>query len=489
MEELLSPDDQLAAAAQELLTRRQARTNLLPFIKYTYADFEAARHHLLMIQKLEDVAAGRLKRLMIFLPPRHGKSLIVSRRFPAWYLGQHPDHQVLMMSYQERLARVFGRDVRNLIQGQRFKNIFPDLSVAADARAAAMWNTNHGDGGFLAAGLGSGKGTGVTGFGAHLLLIDDPIKGRKDADSETIRKDIQNSLQSDVFTRMYRRPWPAAIVYVGTRWHIDDPAGWILENDNENEWTVICLPALAEKDDLMGRQLGEALWPERFPRQYLLSLRDNPSKVGVMAFESLYQQHPTVQSGNLFKTEDYRFWDEHSLPSQFDAECISVDTGISSKDGSDPSCIQHWGRFGARFYLVDQLKGTWNFAQLVDALRIFCDARPWVAAKLVEKKANGQAVLDTLALQVPGLIPVEPLGSKEQRANAVLPYVVAHGVFLPDKKLAPWVEDFLLEATQFPHGKHDDQVDCQSQALYWLAKQGQTMTDVSSSMIFAFGSR
>jgi predicted phage terminase large subunit-like protein len=415
------------------------------------------------------------------LIPTHN-SLIASRRLPAFFLARNPDKQVLMISYQERLAKVFSKDVRNTIGSVKFKNLFPNVAVSPNSRAAGLWNTTQ-DGGFLSAGIGGGKGTGVTGFGADLLICDDIIKGRKDAASETILTDVNNSLQSDVMTRLHPG---AAVVYIGTRWAHNDPAGEIIRNDTENEWTILKLPALAEANDPLGRKVGEALWPERYPEKYLLSLRNNPSKLGVAQFESLYQQNPTIAEGAIFQVDKFRRWNKSNLPSQFDLEIVSMDTNVSVGEGNDLTCIQHWGKSGALFYLLDQVKGNWGMTQQLNAFRIFCDARPWVGAKLVEKKANGAAIMDMLARWVPGLVPVLPTESKVQRALAIEPYVSSGNIYIPETKEADWVEDFILECRQFPMGRHDDQIDTCTQAVTYMAKNGQEMADISSALAAAY---
>ena len=478
----LLPDQQAEIAARELLLRRQARVSFLPFIQYTYPNFIAKPHHLMVIDALERVMDGTIQRLMLWLPPRHGKSLIASRRLPAFFLGHHPDKQVLMVSYQERLAKVFSKDVKNVIGSVKFQNLF-DVNISPSARAAGLWNTTK-DGGFLSAGIGGGRGTGVTGFGADLLILDDIIKGRKDASSETILTDVNNSLQSDIMTRLHPG---AAVVYIGTRWAWNDPAGSILENDTENEWTIIKLPALAEAGDPLGRKPGEALWPERYSREYLLSLRNNPSKLGAMMFECLYQQNPTVSEGEIFKVGGFKRWNTGSLPTLFDTEVISMDTSFSGGEDNSFTVIQHWAKSGALFYLLDQVRGHWDATQQLNAFRIFCDARPWVGAKLIEKKANGAAIMTLLERWISGLIPIEPIGSKEQRAMAVSPYVDAGNIFIPEK--AEWVEDFILECRQFNHGKNNDQVDTFTQAINYLAKNSQQMGDVTNALAFAFGGR
>jgi predicted phage terminase large subunit-like protein len=477
----LSYDEQVRLAARELLTRRQARDSFQRFIEYTYPNFICKPHHAAVINALERVLAGLCKRLMIWMPPRHGKSLIASRRFPAFFLAKNPDKQVMEISYQERLAKVFGRDVRNVISGIKYQNLFPDLRISPDARAAGQWNTNK-DGGFLSAGIGGGGGSGVTGFGADLLILDDLIKGRKDASSETVLTAVNNSLQADIMTRLHPG---AAVVYIGTRWSWGDPAGFILENDNEHEWEIICLPALAVENDPLGRKVGDALWPERYSKEYLLSLRNNPSKLGPTQFEALYQQNPTVAEGAILHVEKFKRWTRADIPTEFDTELISMDTNVSVGENNDYTVIQHWAKSGAYFYLLDQVKGVWGMTQQLNAFRIFCDLRPWVATKLIEKKANGAAIIDMFSRWISGIIPVIPTESKVQRALAIEPFISAGNIYIPAE--ADWVDDFILECRQFPMGKHDDAVDTMTQAVTHLAKNSQFMGDITGALAYAFG--
>jgi predicted phage terminase large subunit-like protein len=175
------------------------------------------------------------------------------------------------------------------------------------------------------------------------------------------------------------------------------------------------------------------------------------------------------------------------VPKFFDIEVISMDTSFSEKDDNSFTVIQHWGKSGAFFYLLDQVRGHWTATQQLNNFRIFCDTRPWVAAKLVEKKANGAAIIDLLSRWVPGLVPIEPIGSKEQRAMAIEPYVSAGNIYLPETRGCDWVEDFILECAQFNHGKFNDQVDTFTQAINYLARNGQEMADISSALAAAYG--
>lgn len=476
-------EEQAELAARELLARRSARSGLGNFITYSYPGFVIAPHHQLVLDAIEDCLAGRCNRLMIFMPPRYGKTLIVSQHLPAYYLGHNPNKFVIMSSYEQELALISGRYVRNLVGSQKYKNVFTDIELRQDSKAAGRWNTSH-DGGYFAVGIGGGDGSGLTGRGGNLAIIDDPLKGRIMADSEIVREGIKSWYQSTLLTRLMDKN---IIIMTLTRWHHDDLAGWILANSKKGEWRVINLPALARENDPLGRKYDEPLWTFRHTKAELYELRNDPTKVGVREFESLYQQNPTVQEGNIFKITGFKRWNAMNVPKQFDMECISMDTNVSEGKDNDYTVIQHWGKCGSLFYLLDQVRGNWGMTQQLDAFRIFCESRPWVPAKLVEKKANGAAIIDMLSRFVPGLIPVEPIGSKEQRALSVEPYVSAGNIYIPDVKEANWVEDFTLECAQFPHGKHDDQVDTMTQALNYLARHGAEMADISNALGFAFG--
>ena len=230
----LSPQE----AAQELLNRRLAKDSLLKFTEYTNPDYQAAGHHQQIAEALEKVERGEIDRLMIFMPPRHGKSELASRRFPSWYLGKNPSKQIIAASYNSDLASDFGREVRDIVKSPEYHNIF-DVSLAEDSRAVNRWHTNH-KGVYIAAGVG----TAITGRGAHVALIDDPFKDRQEADSETTREGVWKWYTSTLRTRLMPG---GAIVLIQTRWHEDDLAGRLLKQQKDR-WTIIELPAIANED-------------------------------------------------------------------------------------------------------------------------------------------------------------------------------------------------------------------------------------------------
>jgi hypothetical protein len=301
-----------ANAAKELLRRRRARKNLVDFARYTKYGYIPADHHHLICEKLEAVERGEIKRLMIEMPPRHGKSELASRRFPAWFLGRNPEKSIIAASYNSDLASDFGREVRNIVKEQAFSNLY-DVTLASDSSAAGRWHTNKG-GSYVSAGVG----TSVTGRGAHILLIDDPFKDRAEADSETIRDKVYNwylstaytRLEGDIVERDHDALWndvreakskgerfEGAIVVINTRWHEDDLSGRLLR-DMENgadQFERLALPAINDA--------GEALWPAKYPIKRLNEIKATLTRVSNREWNSLYQQNPTAEEGGFFRRE------------------------------------------------------------------------------------------------------------------------------------------------------------------------------------------
>ena len=285
---------QLLDAARELVRRQDAAEDLISFTEYSHPQYKTAAHHRLIAQKLQQVERGEISRLMIFMPPRHGKSELASRRFPAWYLGRHPERQIITASYNADLASDFGRDVRNIVGSADFRNVFA-ITLAQDSQAANGWHTNKG-GSYVAAGVG----TAITGRGAHILLIDDPVKDRADADSELVRKATWDWYRSTAYTRLMPG---GAIIIIQTRWHEDDLAGRLLDSS----WDVLSLQALAEDDDPLNRKVGEALWPAWYNREVLDRTR---TVVGDREWSALYQQKPQADEGEYFKREWLRYYQD-----------------------------------------------------------------------------------------------------------------------------------------------------------------------------------
>lgn len=449
----------------------RAREGLLAFTKFTKPDYVVNWHHRLTCHYLNQFTRGEIKRLMIFEPPRHGKSELTSRRLPAFILGRDPKASIIATSYSADLASRMNRDVQRIIDSPEYRAIFPGVNLAAEKRNVTQgtWLRNsdlfeivkHG-GVYRSAGVGGG----ITGMGATHCIIDDPVKNQEEADSPVKREALWEWYQSTLYTRLEK---DGAILLNMTRWHEDDLAGRLLklarENAGVDQWTVLTLPAIREveghPDD--PRAPGEPLWPGKFSLEALEKIK----AVGPRVWNALYQQRPTALEGNIIKHEWWKYYREAPA---FDEMIQSWDFAV--KDTGDYTVGQVWGRKGSEKYLVDQVRGLFDFPTACQALVNLSAKWPNAHRKLVEDKANGPAVIAMLKRKVSGLVPVEPQGDKVARASAVSATIEAGNVYLPESR--PWLHDFTTECADFPNSSHDDQVDAMTQALAYFAKKEGT---------------
>jgi len=419
----------------------------------------------LLDANLVDVAEGRCRRLIWSMPPQEGKSERTSRRFPLWLLVRNPDLRIAIVSYEAGVARRWGRAIRNDIAEH------PELglTVRADTSAAHEWQLEGHRGGVYSVGIGGA----LTGRPVDVLLIDDPLKGRKEADSPTFRQACKDFYTDTARTRL--APTAPQII-IQTRWHEDDLSGWLLAGPSGHEWRYINVPAQAEgDDDPLGRRPGEYLISARgrTAADWEMTRRD----VGARTWSALYQGRPAPAEGGLFKRSHWRWYmapqavrrDDGSMWVHGADEVIqSWDLAFKDTKASDFVVGQVWARFGADVYLLDQIRDRLDFPATAQAMRSLSAKWPQAHAKLVEDKANGPAIIAQLRSTVPGLIPITPKDSKYARASAVAPFVESGNVYLPDPLLAPWIDDYLIEHISFPNAAHDDQVDTTSQALHRL---------------------
>lgn len=321
-------------AREELALRSASKQHLLPFIKYNMEEFEESAHHRLIASKLEAVERGEITRLMIFTPPRHTKSEMVSKKFPAWYIGRNPKKQIITASYAASLAQGFGRDVRNMILSRKFHNVFPGVDLSEDSSAKGHWHTNQG-GVYVAVGVDGG----LTGKGGNVCIIDDPVKDRKEAESPVVRQSTWDWYTSVLRTRLMPG---AAIILVMTRWHPDDLSGRLIEamHTGGEQWDVVNLPAVAcSPDDPLGRDIGEALWPKWFPRPALDSIK---SVIGEREWNSLYQQNPT-EGGEFFSMSSLLVNDQ-PVPNPVAPKCVYavIDTTHKGGSGKDGTAVSYF---------------------------------------------------------------------------------------------------------------------------------------------------
>lgn len=444
-----------------------ARQTLLGFILYTFPEYVAGWVHEEICQKLDDfldaVKRKESPRLMLTMPPRSGKSEIVSRRFPAYTLGRYPDMSIIATSYSADLASRNNRDVQRVMDDKSYRDLFPNSSLYGKnirsvsqgiyLRNSDIFEIVGHKGVYKSAGVGGG----ITGMGGDILIVDDVFKDRSEADSPTIRNKVYNWYTSTLYTRLSPG---GGILIIMTRWHTDDLCGRLLEKDKDAQnWEVIEYPAIATHDEPHRKQ-GEALHPERYDLKELLQIK---SDIGSRDWEALYQQKPTVDGGTVFKKEWFKYW--NVLPSRFDTVITSWDMTFKGTDGTDYVVGQVWGRKGADCYLIDQVRKRMSFTETLHEFIKLSNKYPKALKKLVEDKANGSAVIDTLKNTVQGITPIEPDGGKVSRAYAVTPMLEAGNVYIPSPLVCPWIEDYITELINFPVVAHDDQVDATTQAL------------------------
>lgn len=407
-------------------------------------------------------------RVIISMPPQEGKSQRASRRFPLWALTQNPDLRIAITSYEAGVARRWGRAIRDdvTIHGRDL-----GLRVRDDLAAQHEWQLDGHEGGVYTAGVGGA----LTGRPVDLLVIDDPVKDRKQADSQVYRDAVWDWWTDTAATRLAPG---APVVLILTRWHHDDLAGRLLGAEDGHLWTVINIPAQAdhrpEKDqaDPLGREPGQFMDSARGrtrPQWEAIKVRSGPR-----TWASLYQGRPTPDAGDLFPAEWARFdqpmWIERPdgtrwIPGQ-DFELVqSWDFTFKDKKSSDYVVGQVWLRTGVHAYLLDQVRARLSFTATIAAIKAMTARWPQAVAKFMEDKANGPAIINALNATVMGMIPIEPEGSKYARAAAVSPLAHSHNVHLPDPDLLPNVEELVEECKGFPNAAHDDTVDAMSQAL------------------------
>lgn len=457
----------------EIIKQERARRSLEKFTTYTYEDYQVNWHHSVLCEKLHEWAFGDLDRLMIFMPPRNGKSELVSRRLPAFILGHDPDAAIISASYSADLSSRMNRDTQRIIDSQSYHDLFPDTTLSrsdftqykgAFIRNSDMFEIAGHKGVYKSAGVGGA----ITGMGMKYGIIDDPFKNRAEANSQTKRDSVWDWYTSTFYTRLEKG---GKILITLTRWHEDDLAGRLIEqakHDPEaDQWEVVEFPAIAEGDlhPLDPRSDGEALWPDKYPIEKLKQMK---ATVGSYDWNALFQQRPAPAEGALFRREWWRYYE--TLPYNVDEYVLSWDLTFKDNPDNDYVVGQCWARSGADFYLVDQERAKLSFTQTVQAVRAFANKHPQARTILVEEKANGAAVIDTLQREISGIIPVNPEGGKITRAQAVTPLIEAGNVWLP--KHAPWVGDLVTESSAFPNAKHDDQVDALTQALNRMANNG-----------------
>ena len=437
---------------KELHDREEYQDKFLKFVKHVWPSFIAGDHHKIFAEKLEKVARGELKRLIVNMPPRHTKSEFASYLFPAWVMGQKPQTKIIQATHTAELAVGFGRKVKNLLDSDIYRDVFPDIQLARDAKASGRWSTDMG-GEYYAVGVGGA----LAGRGADLCIIDDPVS-EQDALSPAALDNIYEWYTSGPRQRL--QPG-GAIIIVMTRWSIRDLTAKVLQKQAEggaDQWEVVEFPAIFPETD-------NVLWPEFWSREELDGVR---ASIPVAKWNAQYLQNPTAEEGAIIKREWWNVWD-HDDPPVVDYIIQSYDTAFTKSERADYSAITTWGVFypdegdEAAIILLDAEKGRWEFPELKDAaMRLYEEFEPDMV--LIEQKASGTPLtqdLRKMGIPVSGFTPGRG-ADKFSRMNACSPVFESGMVYAPETR---WAEEVIEECASFPNGEHDDLADSMTQAI------------------------
>ncbi len=443
--------------------RKTAEKSFMAFVKQMWPGFILGRHHALMAKKFEEIADGKVRRLIINMPPRHTKSEFASYLLPAWFLGRFPHKKVIQCSNTAELAVGFGRKVRNLVDGETYAKIFPNVALRTDSKAAGRWATNA-NGDYFAIGVG---GT-VTGKGADLLIIDDP-HSEQEAALAASDPSVYDKVHEWFTSGPRQRLQPGgSIVIVMTRWGKRDLTGRVLQSMVErdgDEWEVINLPAIMPT--------GKPLWPEFWSLDELEKLRN---ELPISKWSAQYQQDPSAEEGALIKREWWQVWEKDNPPI-CDFIIQSWDTAFTKNERSDYSACTTWGVFckdedpsDVHIILLDALKERLEFPELkIRAMEMYKEWEP--DAFIVEAKASGAPLvfeLRRMGIPVQEFTPTRG-NDKITRVNSVADIFASGKVWAPRKR---WAEEVIEEMAAFPNSDHDDLVDSATQALIRFRKGG-----------------
>jgi predicted phage terminase large subunit-like protein len=456
---------EMAQQYQDALVREKCQKNFLDFVRAMWPGFIHGRHHAVMAKKFEEIVSGKLKRLIINMPPRHTKSEFASYLLPAWFLGKYPGKKIIQSSNTAELAVGFGRKVRNLVDGEAYAKIFPNVALRHDSKAAGRWSTNA-NGEYFAIGVG---GT-VTGKGADLLIIDDP-HSEQEAALAAGDPNVYDKVYEWYSSGPRQRLQPGgSIVVVMTRWGKRDLTGQVLKAEMQRggeEWDVIELPAILPS--------GKPLWPEFWSLEELEALRNELPNA---KWQAQYQQNPTSDTSAIIKREWWNIWDEEDPP-LCDYTLISWDTAFEKNNRADYSACTLWGVFEypdetgtpqSNLMLLNAFRERMEFPEL--KRRAIENWKEWQPdSVIIEKKASGAPLiyeLRAMGIPVQEYTPVRG-NDKISRLNSVSDLFASGRVWAPGTR---WADEVIDEVASFPSGDHDDYVDSVSLALMRFRKGG-----------------
>ena len=436
---------------QQIDNKTQAKKDFLSYVKAVWDGFVEGEHHKLFARKLEDVARGKIKRLIVNMPPRHTKSEFASVYFPSYMMGLKPDMKIMQTTHTAELSQRFGRKVRNLMDTEEYKRVFDNVTLSADSKSAGRWETSVG-GEYFAAGVGGA----ITGRGADLLIIDDP-HSEQDALSPSALESAYEWYTSGPRQRL--QPG-GSIVVVMTRWSTLDLTEKLIRRMGEahaDQWEVVELPAILDS--------GEPLWPEFWKLEELEAVK---ASLPIAKWNSQYMQNPTSEEGAIIKREWWRVWDKDHPPEP-SYVLQSYDTAFSKKETADYSAITTWGVFRPNsdapesIFLLDAKRGRWDFPELKAIANE--EYHYWQPdAVLIESQASGTPLTHELRMAGIPVVNYRPTRGKDKttRVHSVAPVFESGLVWAPDTIFA---EEVIEECAAFPYGENDDFVDSMTQAV------------------------
>lgn len=396
--------------------------------------------------------------LLISMPPQHGKSLTITETFPSWYLMKNQEKRVIEISYNDSFCKKFGKANKSkvLLAGHLF-----GTGLSKESTSNVSWRLSNDKGSMDSRGVKAG----ITGLPADLMIIDDPIKNREEADSATTRESLWNEWETTFSSRLQNK---SKVIIIQTRWHEDDLYGRLKDSPFA---TCVNLPCEAEENDILGREIGEPLAPEiGKDEKWLFGFKNGllSGKIeidggggGQRTWNALFQGRPSALEGNLLKREHWRFYTTGDF--KFEHVIMSVDATFKDKENSDFVAIEIWGKAGNKLCLIELVNEHLSFTNTVNRIITLKAQYPDVSAVLIEDKANGSAIIDVLSKRIMGIIGVEPKGGKVARVNSVSDLLEAHNLYLPRDRT--FTGEFIDQCADFPNATHDDMVDAFSMAV------------------------
>lgn len=460
--------------AKELIRNKKAKFSYIEYLKYVFPNYIWTPFHIFLANVCETVVhrveKGEKVRIVLSIPPRHGKTETITNTLPSWFVGRNPDKNAILTAYNADLAEKF-EDANRQKTRLYGKDIF-GIEISDSQDNKTLYQIKNHKGGVMGVGIQGG----ITGNGGELIIIDDPYKNSQEANSPATRKMIEQIYRDSIYTRTQGKG--NAIILVQTRWHEEDLAGVL---SKEDDWIVINIPCVCDNplSDALKRKDGQTLCPELgFDAEWAIQTQKS---VGLKVWNALYQGKPSIDGGSIFLRDKIKFYNSATLPPFFDEEVMSCDLSFGGiKQSNDPCAIQIWGRVGANHYLLKRIKKRMNFNEMCNMIKLLSEGHPFARKKIVEKKANGQAVIDSLNSVIGGFEEFDPkMIDKVGRANAITPYFESGNVYLPDKSIDNTIDEMVEEMMKFPNSQHDDEVDAMTQYLnsWQYRSSGKISTD------------